>query len=85
MVIAWAITLPSAGIVGAASCLVCNAIGGAWGVAVMFVVLVAAAAAMYLRSRHTAITAANVNADWQGPLVSLGVEESPQAEPAKPS
>jgi hypothetical protein len=50
----------------------------------MFVVLVAAAA-MYLRSRHTAITAANVNADWQGPLVPLGVEESPQAEPAKPS
>jgi PiT family inorganic phosphate transporter len=85
MVIAWAITLPAAGIVGALCCLVCNAIGGGWGVAVMFVVLVVAAAAMYLRSRHTAITAANVNAEWQGPLTPLGADEAPQVEPANPS
>ena len=68
MVIAWVITLPAAGLVGALCWFLADAIGGALGVAVVFVILVAAAAGMYLRSRRTAINPDNVNAEWEGGL-----------------
>ena len=69
MVVAWVLTLPSAGLVGAACWFVADAIGGAAGAAAVFGILVAGAAYMFLRSRRTAITADNVNAEWADGLV----------------
>ena len=57
MVVAWVLTLPSAGLVGAVCWFVADAIGGAAGAAAVFGILVAGAAYMFLRSRRTAINA----------------------------
>jgi PiT family inorganic phosphate transporter len=57
---------------------VANAIGGALGVTVIFGVLVFGAAYMFLRSRRTAITPENVNAEWEG-----GLAPAPEREPAR--
>ena len=78
MVVAWVLTLPSAGIVGAVCWFVANAIGGALGVTVIFGVLVFGAAYMFIRSRRTPITPENVNAEWEGGLVP-----GDEREPAK--
>ncbi|HET9649456.1 MAG TPA: anion permease [Microlunatus sp.] len=68
MVVAWLITLPAAGVVGALCWFLADAIGGAAGVTVVLAILVAAAAGMFLRARRTPINRANVNAEWQGGL-----------------
>jgi inorganic phosphate transporter, PiT family len=68
MVVAWVLTLPSAGIAGALCWFVANGIGGALGVIVVTAILVASAAFMFLRSRRTAINPENVNAEWEGGL-----------------
>jgi inorganic phosphate transporter, PiT family len=73
MVIAWVLTLPAAGLVGALCWFLAHGIGGSLGVAVVFALLVAAAAGMYVRSRRTAINPDNVNAEWEG---GLAVQES---------
>jgi PiT family inorganic phosphate transporter len=66
MVIAWIITLPAAGFVGAAMWWLGNLLGGgAIGGGLMVAVLAAAALTMYVRSRRDAIGAHNVNDDWQ--------------------
>ncbi len=78
MVVAWVLTLPSAGIVGALCWFVANGIGGALGVIVVFAILVASAAFMFLRSRRTAINPENVNAEWEG-----GLAPAPAAERAE--
>ena len=66
MATAWLFTLPAAAVVGAVSFVVANGIGGLTGVIVMFVVLVAVAALIYVRSRKTAVHAGNVNEEWTG-------------------
>jgi PiT family inorganic phosphate transporter len=66
MATAWVFTLPMAGIVGALAYYAAHGIGGTGGVAVIFVVLVAAATVFYLRSRQTKVDANNVNAEWTG-------------------
>jgi PiT family inorganic phosphate transporter len=66
MATAWLFTLPAAAIVGALSFFVANGIGGLGGVIVMFIVLVAIAVLIYLRSRKTAVHAGNVNEEWAG-------------------
>jgi inorganic phosphate transporter, PiT family len=78
MAIAWVITLPAAAAVGAVCWALAHVIGGAIGVAVVFAILVAAAVAMWRHSRKTAITAHNVNEEWQGGL-------APAATPARES
>lgn len=78
MVVAWLLTLPSAGIVGAVCWFVANAIGGALGVTVIFGVLVLGAALMFIRSHRSPITPDNVNAEWEGRLAP-----APEREPAK--
>ena len=78
MVVAWLLTLPAAGIVGAVCWFVANGIGGALGVTVIFGILVVGAAYMFLRSRRTPITPANVNAEWDGGLIPAD-----EREPAK--
>ncbi|GGL33969.1 phosphate transporter [Phycicoccus endophyticus] len=66
MVVAWLITLPAAGVVGALTWYLGNALGGAAGPAVVFLVLLALATFMWLRSRRAPVHAGNVNDDWQG-------------------
>jgi PiT family inorganic phosphate transporter len=78
MVVAWVLTLPSAGVVGALCWFVANGIGGAAGVTVVFAVLVLSVVGMFLRSRRTSITPDNVNAEWEGRLAP-----APEHEPAK--
>ncbi len=64
MLVAWAITLPSAALVGAAMWLVGHLIGGFLGSLVVFLILVAASGWMYLHSRKSTIDHRNVNDDW---------------------
>ena len=65
MVAAWAITLPSAGLVGALMWVIANAVGGALGGLVVFVILVVLSGWMWLRARRAPIGAHNVNDDWE--------------------
>ncbi len=68
MAVAWVITLPSAGLVGALCWTLANGIGGALGVTVVFAILLAASGGIYARSRRTPINPDNVNDEWQGGL-----------------
>ena len=52
MVVAWVITLPAAGLVGAACWALAHVIGGGVGIGVVFAILVAAAALMFRRSQQ---------------------------------
>ena len=65
MVAAWLITLPSAAIVGAVMWYIGDTIGGLAGAIVDFIILVALAAFMYLRSRKEPVDHNNVNDDWE--------------------
>ncbi|WP_433307584.1 anion permease [Actinoplanes sp. CA-030573] len=65
MVTAWLITLPAAGLVGAAMWWVGDLIGGVAGALVIFGLLVAAAAGMWLRSRRIPVDSHNVNDEWE--------------------
>lgn len=82
MAIAWVITLPAAGAVGALCWALAHLIGGAAGVAVVLAILVAAALAMWQHSRKTAITAHNVNEEWQGGLVPAAATPARETIPA---
>jgi inorganic phosphate transporter, PiT family len=62
---AWLITLPAAALVGAAMWWIGNVVGGLAGALAMFILLVAAATAAWLRSRRTPISEHNVNDDWE--------------------
>ncbi|KQR96258.1 inorganic phosphate transporter [Williamsia sp. Leaf354] len=64
MVVAWVTTLPLAGLVGAACFFIANAIGGAPGAIVIFVVLVALSGYMYWRAQQQKVDHNNVNAEW---------------------
>jgi PiT family inorganic phosphate transporter len=64
MVSAWLITLPAAGIVGAVMWWIGDLIGGLGGAILIFVLLLAAAVFMYLRSRRAPVSHDNVNDDW---------------------
>ncbi|HXL92153.1 MAG TPA: inorganic phosphate transporter [Streptosporangiaceae bacterium] len=66
MASAWLFTLPAAGVVGAGSFALAHAAGGTAGVLVDLALLVAVAAVVYVRSRATKVSAANVNTEWTG-------------------
>jgi PiT family inorganic phosphate transporter len=67
MVLAWLITLPMAGVVGAATWYVGHLVGGGvTGAVVMVVVLIALSTYMFGRSRREPITSTNVNEVWNG-------------------
>ena len=65
MVAAWLITLPAAAVVGAVMWWIGDLLGGLAGAIVIFVLLVAAAVFMYLRSRLAPVSHDNVNDDWE--------------------
>jgi len=64
MVSAWLITLPAAGLVGAIMWYIGDALGGVAGAIAIFVILLAAAGYMYLRSRKEPVGHHNVNDEW---------------------
>ena len=65
MLVAWLLTLPSAAVVGALMWYVADLLGrGALGAAVVFVILVAVATLIWLRSRHEPVGSHNVNDEW---------------------
>ncbi|NUS44225.1 MAG: inorganic phosphate transporter [Mycobacteriaceae bacterium] len=64
MVLTWVITLPLAGLGGAACWAVAHFVGGIAGVLIVVGILVAASAAIWVRSRRKPVNSANVNADW---------------------
>jgi PiT family inorganic phosphate transporter len=66
MVAAWMITLPAAGLIGAVTWWIGDAVGGMAGALVVFALLVLASGAMWLRSRSGRIDHENVNDDWDG-------------------
>jgi PiT family inorganic phosphate transporter len=65
MAVAWVVTLPAAGLVGALAEAVASGLGTTLGVVVLFAVLVVGAAALYGASRRNAVHADNVNDDWE--------------------
>jgi PiT family inorganic phosphate transporter len=65
MVAAWLITLPAAAIVGAVMWWIGNLLGGVWGAILVFVILLALAGYMYLRSRRQPVDHNNVNDEWE--------------------
>jgi inorganic phosphate transporter, PiT family len=64
MVVAWVITMPMAGLVGAAMWWVGDTIGGVAGALVMVAILVALSFYLWLRSRLAPINPENVNSAW---------------------
>jgi PiT family inorganic phosphate transporter len=66
MVAAWLITLPAAAIVGAVMWYVSDLLGGLAGAILDFVILLAFAGYMYVRSRKTPVDHNNVNDEWDG-------------------
>jgi PiT family inorganic phosphate transporter len=67
MVLAWLITLPMAGVVGAATWYVGHLVGGGvTGAVVMVVVLIALSTYMFVKSRREPINSTNVNEVWNG-------------------
>jgi phosphate/sulfate permease len=84
MVVAWLVTLPLAGLVGAVTYSIVHLIGGYPGAIIGFGLLVAVAAAIYVRSRRVKVDHKNVNAEWEGSLTA-GLEGSDEHGPPSDS
>ncbi|MEV6319940.1 inorganic phosphate transporter [Nocardia sp. NPDC051787] len=86
MVVAWLLTLPLAGLAGAICWAIAHVIGGLAGVLVVFGILIALSALMYLRSRRNPVHTGNVN-EWPGDSTdSQAIAEKPaDGGPAAPS
>lgn len=61
---AWLITMPAAGIVGAACFGIAHLIGGLTGAITVFAMLIAMSTGMYLRNLKNKVDHKNVNAEW---------------------
>jgi PiT family inorganic phosphate transporter len=81
MAVAWVVTLPLAGLVGAITYYIVHFIGGYPGAVVGFGLLVAVSAAIYMRSRKNKVDHNNVNAEWEGDLTS-GLDGSDSDKPS---
>lgn len=77
MVVAWLVTLPLAGLVGAFTYGLVHFIGGYPGAILGFALLWLTATAIWLRSRRAPIDHTNVNAEWEGNLTA-GLEAGAQ-------
>ena len=92
MVVAWLITLPSAGVVGAVTYLIGRAIGGYVGPVVVFAILLGLSAYMYRRARRAPVDHRNVNDDWdagrpsgQTPVAAPEPSAAPMAQDGTPA
>ncbi len=81
MAVAWLVTLPLAGLVGAFTYYIVHFIGGYPGAVVGFGLLVAVSAAIYVRSRKNKVDHNNVNAEWEGDLTA-GLDDSDSGTPS---
>jgi PiT family inorganic phosphate transporter len=72
MAVAWLLTLPGAGVVGAASFALSHLLGGTTGATAVFVLGAFIASAIWLVSRRVPIDAGNVTAEWTGSLIPAG-------------
>jgi PiT family inorganic phosphate transporter len=70
MAVAWLVTLPMAGSVGAVTYWIVHLIGGYPGAIIGFGLLVAISAFIYIRSRKVKVDHTNVNAEWEGSLTA---------------
>jgi PiT family inorganic phosphate transporter len=66
MVLAWLITLPAAGLVGALMFWLGHGIGGLAGALTVMVLLIAGALGMFIQSRHHRVDHHNVDEIWEG-------------------
>ena len=80
MGIAWLITLPLAGLVGAVTYWIVHLVGGYPGAILGFSLLVGVSATIYIRSRKTKVDSKNVNNEWEGSLTA-GLEGSDDGPP----
>jgi inorganic phosphate transporter, PiT family len=80
MAVAWLVTLPLAGLVGAITYWIVHYIGGYPGAIVGFLLLVAVSAVIYVRSRKNKVDQNNVNDEWKGDLTA-GLDESGEQKP----
>lgn len=78
MVLAWLITLPSAGVAGALMYMIDRVLGPALGPVVMFGLMVGLAIWMFLHSRHDSVSPSNVNDEWE-PTAGVQVDERVEA------
>ncbi|MFD7512117.1 anion permease [Streptomyces sp. NPDC059853] len=83
MVVAWGLTLPAAGIIGALGALLAEQ--GTWGVSAVLALLIAGSVAIYMRSRKEPVDHSNVN-DVNGvngaqPAAAAAVEPGPEPAP----
>ncbi len=74
MVVAWLVTLPLAGLVGAVTYWIVHLIGGFPGAIIGFSLLIAVSATIYIRSRKNKVDHNNVNNEWEGGLTA-GLED----------
>ena len=74
MATAWLFTLPAAGLVGAGAYGLAHVIGGNAGVVVVLLLLLAVSGGIYYRSRKTAVSHDNVNAEWTGSVAPAAAE-----------
>jgi PiT family inorganic phosphate transporter len=74
MVVAWLVTLPLAGLVGAITYWIVHLIGGYPGAIIGFSLLIAVSAVIYIRSRKNKVDHNNVNNEWEGGLTA-GLED----------
>lgn len=82
MAVAWLLTLPAAGIVGALCWALAHYIGGLAGVLVVFALLITLALVIYRRSLHDKVSSGNVN-DPIGHTASPPFQDSPAVEPTR--
>ncbi len=81
MGVAWLVTLPLAGLVGAITYWIVHLIGGYPGAIIGFGLLVAVSTAIYIRSRRVKVDHRNVNAEWEGSLTA-GLEGGDDTPPS---
>ena len=81
MIAAWLVTLPSAGIVGAATYFLVHGVGGYAGTVAGFGLLVAVATGIWVKSRQVPVNHTNVTEEWQGDLTA-GIEKPQQLDSA---
>jgi inorganic phosphate transporter, PiT family len=74
MLAAWGLTLPAAGLVGAACYGVQHGIGGTGGTLAVFAILIATSVAIWVASRRKPVDHSNVNDAWEEGAVDTGLE-----------